>query len=65
MTNESICVRCAELVRVKVKRKAREEYVIEEESMCSIGVIQDTVFFMDTVQECSRFVQVPGEVEKK
>lgn len=57
MTDESICARCAELIRVKVRRHG----VAFEKRVCSVENIGLRVWSDDTVEECSRFVEAPGE----
>jgi len=61
MTDKSICVRCAELIRVKVKRNTSFEI-----KLCPFDVIAMKLYPDDTVEECSRFVEMPGgEVKGK
>jgi len=58
MTDESICARCAELIRVRVRRHSG---AIVEKAICGEGAIDDYLMATDTVGECSRFAEVPGE----
>jgi len=57
MTDESICARCAELIRVRVRRHG---VTIVEKAICGERSIDDYLQQTDTVEECSRFVEVPG-----
>lgn len=61
MTKESICVRCAELITLRVKRVRRDENFIEEIMVCPERAIDDSLGLNDVVEGCSRFVEVPKE----
>ena len=64
MTKESICMRCVELIRLKVKRPPGE--TSDEKRLCSLGGIYIQLMPYDTIEECSRYVEVLGdEVRKK
>jgi len=58
MTEESICVRCVKLIRMKVETNDGR---VVEERICSLGGVKDTLMSGDTVKECSRYVEVPGD----
>lgn len=60
MTKESICMRCAELIRMRFKDFE------EEERICGVGAIgTDIMGSGATVKECSRYVEVSGDKTKK
>ena len=61
MIDKSICAKCVELIRVKVKRVRRDESFTEEVMVCSMEVINESLGLNDVIQKCSRFVKVPEE----
>ena len=60
MTKESICAKCAELIRIKVSNYGRGTSG-EEIRICPLKGIGEVIVFDDTIEECSRFVKVPED----